>query len=44
MMREWRNRAVAVMIHGLLSEASEWSLLAGKLPGRVTIPDRPGCG
>lgn len=32
------------MIHGGLSEASEWSLLAGKLPGRVIIPDRPGCG
>lgn len=33
-----------VVVHGGLSQASEWSLLAGKLPGHVIIPDRPGCG
>jgi pimeloyl-ACP methyl ester carboxylesterase len=33
-----------ILIHGGLSQASEWSLLAGRLPGRVIIPDRPGCG
>ena len=33
-----------VLIHGGLSQASEWALLAGQLPGHVIIPDRPGCG
>lgn len=33
-----------VLVHGGLSQASEWALLAGRLPGRVIIPDRPGCG
>jgi pimeloyl-ACP methyl ester carboxylesterase len=33
-----------VLLHGGLSEASEWSLLAGRLPGPVVVPDRPGCG
>lgn len=33
-----------VLIHGGLSEAGEWALLAGRLPGHVVIPDRPGCG
>ena len=33
-----------VLIHGGLSQAGEWSLLAGRLPGHVLIPDRPGCG
>ncbi|HZY65083.1 MAG TPA: alpha/beta hydrolase [Rubrobacteraceae bacterium] len=33
-----------VLVHGGLSEASEWALLAGRLPGHVIIPDRPGCG
>jgi len=33
-----------VLVHGGLSEASEWCLLAGLLPGRVLVPDRPGCG
>src|SRR5688572_31126550 len=32
-----------VLVHGGLSEASEWSLLAGRLQGDVVIPDRPGC-
>jgi 2-hydroxy-6-oxonona-2,4-dienedioate hydrolase len=33
-----------LLIHGGLSQASEWSLLAGRIPGHVIIPDRPGCG
>ncbi len=33
-----------VLVHGGLSQASEWALLAGRLPGHVIIPDRPGCG
>lgn len=33
-----------VLIHGGLSEGSEWFPLAGTLGGRVVIPDRPGCG
>src|SRR6266508_3713521 len=38
------GRCPTVLVHGGLSEASEWSLLAGRLPGHVVIPDRPGCG
>jgi pimeloyl-ACP methyl ester carboxylesterase len=33
-----------LLIHGGLSQAGEWSPLAGRLPGHVLIPDRPGCG
>jgi len=33
-----------LLIHGGLSQAGEWSVLAGRLPGHVLIPDRPGCG
>lgn len=33
-----------LLVHGGLSQASEWALLAGRLPGHVIIPDRPGCG
>lgn len=33
-----------ILIHGGLSEGSEWWPLAGRLNGRVVIPDRPGCG
>jgi 2-hydroxy-6-oxonona-2,4-dienedioate hydrolase len=33
-----------ILVHGGLSQASEWSLLAGRLPGHVILPDRPGCG
>lgn len=33
-----------VLVHGGLSEAAEWSPLAGRVPGHVIIPDRPGCG
>jgi len=33
-----------VLVHGGLSEASGWAPLAGRIPGDVVIPDRPGCG
>jgi pimeloyl-ACP methyl ester carboxylesterase len=33
-----------ILLHGGLSEASIWCLLAERIPGRVIIPDRPGCG
>jgi pimeloyl-ACP methyl ester carboxylesterase len=33
-----------VLVHGGLSHAGEWAPLAGRMPGRVVIPDRPGCG
>lgn len=33
-----------ILLHGGLSEAGEWCLLAGRIPGRIIIPDRPGCG
>lgn len=33
-----------VLVHGGLSHAGEWAPLAGRLPGHVVIPDRPGCG
>lgn len=33
-----------ILVHGGLSEGSEWWPLAGRLSGRVVIPDRPGCG
>lgn len=33
-----------VLIHGGLSHAGEWVPLAGRMPGHVVIPDRPGCG
>ncbi|MGF1470403.1 MAG: alpha/beta fold hydrolase [Rubrobacteraceae bacterium] len=33
-----------VLVHGGLSQAGEWALLAGRLPGPVIVPDRPGCG
>lgn len=33
-----------VLVHGGLSQAGEWSLMAGALTGHVVIPDRPGCG
>ena len=38
------GRRPAILIHGGLAEASGWCLLAGQIPGRVIIPDRPGCG
>lgn len=33
-----------VLVHGGLSQAGEWAPLAGRIPGWVIIPDRPGCG
>jgi pimeloyl-ACP methyl ester carboxylesterase len=33
-----------VLVHGGLSDASEWALLAGRLDGSLIIPDRPGYG
>ena len=33
-----------LLLHGGLSQAGEWALIAGKLPGRLVIPDWPGCG
>src|SRR6476620_3456862 len=33
-----------VLIHGMLNDAGEWALIAGQLPGRLVIPDWPGCG
>ncbi len=33
-----------VLIHGLMNDAGEWALIAGQLPGRLVIPDWPGCG
>ena len=33
-----------ILVHGGLSEASEWCLVAGRITGRIVIPDRPGCG
>jgi len=33
-----------VLVHGGLSHAGEWVRLAGRIPGRLIIPDRPGCG
>ena len=33
-----------VLVHGGMAEASDWALVAGRLPGHVVIPDRPGCG
>jgi pimeloyl-ACP methyl ester carboxylesterase len=34
----------SVLIHGGLSDASEWALLAPRLDGPLIIPDRPGYG
>lgn len=33
-----------VLLHGGLSQAGSWCLVAGKLEGRVVIADRPGWG
>jgi pimeloyl-ACP methyl ester carboxylesterase len=44
LIRRGRSAHPTVLVHGGLSEASEWSLLAGRLRGDVVIPDRPGCG
>jgi pimeloyl-ACP methyl ester carboxylesterase len=34
----------ALLLHGMFNEAGEWALVAGKLRGRLAIPDWPGCG
>ena len=33
-----------LLLHGMFNEAGEWALIAGKLNGRLVIPDWPGCG
>lgn len=33
-----------LLIHGMFNEAGEWALVAGKLSGRLVIPDWPSCG
>lgn len=33
-----------VFLHGGLSQAGSWCLVAGRVPGTVFIPDRPGWG
>lgn len=33
-----------ILIHGGLSESAHWAMLAGRLTGRIVIPDRPGYG
>ncbi len=33
-----------VLLHGGLSQAGSWCLVAGRIPGHVVIPDRPGWG
>jgi len=33
-----------ILVHGGLSEASQWYRVAPHLDGSVVIPDRPGCG
>jgi pimeloyl-ACP methyl ester carboxylesterase len=33
-----------VLVHGGLSESTNWAPLAGRLTGRLVIPDRPGYG
>jgi len=33
-----------LLLHGVLSQAGEWALVAGRLTGRIVIPDWPGSG
>jgi pimeloyl-ACP methyl ester carboxylesterase len=33
-----------LLLHGGVSQAGEWALIAGKLRRRLVIPDWPGCG
>lgn len=44
LVREGGGGRPTVLIHGGLSDASQWALVAGSLHGTVVIPDRPGCG
>lgn len=39
-----RGEPPTILVHGGLSHAGEWAPLAGRLRGRIVIPDRPGCG
>lgn len=43
-MESGRGDCPKILVHGGLSEGSEWWPLAGRMEGRVVIPDRPGCG
>jgi pimeloyl-ACP methyl ester carboxylesterase len=43
-MRRGDGSRPTLLIHGGLSEASEWFPIAAKLPEPLVIPDRPGCG
>src|SRR5262245_66696382 len=38
------GRLPVLLIHGVLNDAGEWALIAGKLSGRLVIPDWPGGG
>ena len=42
--RPWQGHRPTALIDGGLSQAGEWYPLAGRIPGYVIIPDRPGCG
>jgi pimeloyl-ACP methyl ester carboxylesterase len=33
-----------LLVHGVLNDAGEWALIAGRLSERLVIPDWPGCG
>ena len=44
MIERGESDCPTVLVHGGLSDAGEWFDVAGRLPGRVVIPDRPGCG
>jgi pimeloyl-ACP methyl ester carboxylesterase len=44
MIARGQGACPTVLVHGGLSQAGEWALMAGKLPSPVLIPDRPGCG
>jgi pimeloyl-ACP methyl ester carboxylesterase len=33
-----------LLLHGMFNDAGEWALIAGKLSGRLVIPDWPSCG
>lgn len=33
-----------LLLHGAMSDAGEWALVAGRLEGRLVIPDWPGSG
>jgi pimeloyl-ACP methyl ester carboxylesterase len=44
LIRRGESHHPTILVHGGLSEAGEWSLMAGDIPGPVVIPDRPGFG